>query len=59
MITSPLIFGMIISGKIFGNCPLSSFTFAIYLGTQPTAEKGFTIDPVPIQADYRKEVNQI
>ena len=54
--------GMIISEKIFEDCPLFSFTFAIYLGTswtQPTAEEGLTIGSVSIQAGCRREVNKI
>ena len=34
--TAPIFSGMIISEKTFGDCPLSSFTFDIYLGTSWT-----------------------
>ena len=53
---------IIISDKIIGGCPLSSFTFDIYLGTswiQPTVEERFTIESISIQASCRKDVNRI
>ena len=58
---SPFFPKIIISEKIFVYCSLSSFTFGIYLGTlaQPTAEEGFTIDPVSIHAVCRKDLNKI
>ena len=59
---APFLCGSIISDEIFGDCPLSSFTFDIYLvtsWTQSTAEGGFTIESVSIQAGCRKDVNEI
>ena len=58
----PFFPGIIISDKLFGACPLSSFTFDIYLGTswiQPTAEEIFTLESVSIQASCRKDLNRI
>ena len=47
---------MIISEKIFGDCPLSSFTFDIYLGTSwthPMTEEWSSIDSVSIQLEFQ------
>ena len=60
--SAPFLSISIVSDKIFGDCPLSSFTFDIYLGTswtQLTAEEGFTIESVSIQADCWKDVVEI
>ena len=58
---APLFWISIISDEIFEDCPVSSFTFALYLGTcwtQPTAEEGCTTESVVIQVGCRKDVNE-
>ena len=58
----PFSWNLIISDKIFGEYPLLSFTFDIYLGTswtRPYAGERFAIESVAIPAGCRKDVKRI